>query len=329
MEQIETLAADHEYNVLGVDQEFPPETWMLLNESLFARRPDIHLWISGATGDLSFAPVITNVESLAFRGILDSTVIGRLVQMHWLKRLDVSLSSVEDFSFLAELPGGLESLSLGLIHARNRDISAVSKVTGLRTLYLDGHRKGIESITELAQLEDLTLRSITLPSLDILQPMERLRSLSIKLGGTRNLEGLSEMPSIRFLELVQIQKFEDLSPVAKMSGLQNLRLESLPRIQRIPDLSQSKSLRRITLDSMKGLKTLAEVATAPNLEEFAQIAAPPLPPEAYLPVLKHPRLRRMLISGDGRTKRTLVQQMRERGIQPIERLHSENAFVYQ
>jgi hypothetical protein len=44
-------------------------------------------------------------------------------------------------------------------------------------LYVQRHTKDIEVIGSLSQLEDLTLRFITLPDLSILRALKRLHSL--------------------------------------------------------------------------------------------------------------------------------------------------------
>jgi hypothetical protein len=48
---------------------------------------------------------------------------------------------------------------------------------GCETLYVQRHTKDIEVIGSLSQIEDLTLRFITLPDLSILRALKRLHSL--------------------------------------------------------------------------------------------------------------------------------------------------------
>ena len=77
----------------------------------------------------------------------------------------------------------------------------LGRFRGLRTLYLDGQRRDIAVIGELLSLEDLTLRSVTLPDLSILLPLANLRYLDIKLGGTKDLRLLSRIGRLEYLKL--------------------------------------------------------------------------------------------------------------------------------
>ena len=144
-------------------------------------------------------------------------------------------------------------------------------------------------IRELTTLEDLTLRSTTVPDLDFLAELDRLWSLDIKLGGTTNLAALSGMRGIKYLELWQVR---GLAPtpgiVAELPGLQHLFLQSLPQVTALPDLASLQHLRRLVLQNMKGLDDLTAVGTAPALEEFAFIEASGKEPDIVLPVLPEP-----------------------------------------
>jgi hypothetical protein len=111
--------------------------------------------------------------------------------------------SVDELFHLGDLDGighlsdGLEELTIGATRSRRFSLRALSRFHHLRTLYLERQQKDIEALGHLTALEDLTLRSITLPDLSALLPLERLRSHDIKLGGTSDL-GL--LPRIGRLE---------------------------------------------------------------------------------------------------------------------------------
>jgi hypothetical protein len=161
----------------------------------------------------------------------------------------------------------------------------------LRTLHLEGHTKDIDVIGTLSQLEHLTLRSITLADLSILRPLNRLRSLEIKLGGTKNLGLLPEIGQLRYLELWMIRGLTDLGPIASVRTLQFLFLQALKKFATIPSLARLPLLRRIHLQTMKGLAELRSVAEAPALEVLVAIDMPQLAPEAFRPFVGHPSLR--------------------------------------
>ncbi len=63
-------------------------------------------------------------------------------------------------------------------------------------MYLEGQTKDIEVVS---QLTSLTLRSITLPNLALLQPLAQLRALDIN-------------GQLEYVELWMIRGFSDLAP---------------------------------------------------------------------------------------------------------------------
>ncbi len=63
-----------------------------------------------------------------------------------------------------------------------------------------------------AGTSSLTLRSITLPDLALLQPLAQLRALDIKLSGTRDLTLLPAVGQLEYVELWVIRGFSDLAP---------------------------------------------------------------------------------------------------------------------
>ena len=63
--EVETLAADSMLQVLQTASPVAPRTWDLLNDQLFARRPDVELRVYGFCGtvcDLTFLPRLTNMR---------------------------------------------------------------------------------------------------------------------------------------------------------------------------------------------------------------------------------------------------------------------------
>ena len=183
------------------------------------------------------------------------------------------LSKLESLDGLRHLPEDLESLTLGEAKtARQFSLRILERFTELRELYVERHTKDIEVIGALTRLEDLTLRSITLPDLAILLPLTRLRSLELKLGGTKNLSLLPEIGRLRYLELWQVRGLSDISPVADLPHLQYLFLQSLRQVTQLPVMTGLPALRRVVLDTMKGITDLRPLAGAPALEQLLLLA---------------------------------------------------------
>jgi len=203
---------------------------------------------------------------------------------------DALWDRIDSLDGLRHLPDDLEELGLGATRRPLR-LAPLGRFRDLTYLFLEGPVRDIEVLAELERLDDLTLRSITLPGLSLLLPMRRLRSLDLKLGGTKDLRLLPRIGEIRYLELWLIKGLTDLGPVGEMTGLRSLFLQALGGVERLPDLSRCVELRRIHLETMKGLRDLAPLATAPALRDLVlidlrQLAVGDLEPLRAAPALR-------------------------------------------
>lgn len=210
---------------------------------------------------------------------------------------------IESLDGLRHLHGDLERLTLGGTKtARQFSLEFLRRFEQLRALYLEKHTKDIAVVGELTKLEDLTLRSITLPDLSILLPLENLQSLDLKLGGTKHLGLLPQIGRLRYLELWQIRGLEDISPVCDLRHLQFLFLQSLSRVTQLPDLSALSQLRRVVIDTMKGVTDLRPLADAPALEQLLLVAMRQIGLDDLRCLVGHPTLREAVF-GLGSVKR--------------------------
>jgi len=237
---------------------------------------------------------------------------GNRSDLEWLRYFPghqnfmVDAHDLESLDGLRHLPETLSQLAIGQTKQR-LSLLVLERFPELKTLYLEGHTKDIEVLSQLRRLEDLTLRSITLPDLSVLLPLERLWSLDLKLGGTTNLDLLPHIGSLKYLELWMIRGFDDLSPVSGLTNLRFLFLQALRRVTALPDLSDCTRLRRIHLETMKGLSDLSPLAHAPALEQLLLVDMVHLRQEHLEPLRNHPSLQSIGI-GLGSVKRNQAAQ---------------------
>ena len=219
----------------------------------------------------------------------------------FLLRFGADHNSLTSLSGLRHLPENLEQLGIGRTRS-GLDLEILGRFQGLRSLWLEGQTKNIGVISRLPSLEDLTLRSITLPDLALLRPLVKLAGLDIKLGGTHDLGLLPEIGEIRYLELWMIRGLTDLSPVGRMRHLRYLFLQALRRVEKLPDLSQAVELRRVVIDNLKGVHDLSALATAPALEDVSILDMRHLQPADLRCLVGMPRLKGFgaLLGGQGK-----------------------------
>jgi hypothetical protein len=203
---------------------------------------------------------------------------------------DALWNSLTSLDGLRHLPRDLEELGIGATRAR-LDLAVLARFPELTWLFLEGQTKHLEVISGLAKVDDLTIRSITMPDLSLLLPMTRLRSLDLKLGGTRDLGLLPRVGELRYLELWMIRGLTDVTAVGQISSLRALFLQALRQVETLPDFRQATELRRVRLETMKGMRDLSPLATAPALEGVELIDMRHLKPEDLAPLIGLPRLK--------------------------------------
>lgn len=181
---------------------------------------------------------------------------------------------------------------LGISETKTKlDLAVLGRFVELRSLGLDHHTRGIDVLSRLTGLVDLLLRSVTLPDLSILLPLDHLRLLDICLGGTKDLSLLGEVGSIEYLELWMIRGLADISGIARLSQLQYLHLQSMRNVEALPSMGDLLALRGVRLETMKGLHDLSPLRNAPALEELDLVDMGHLTPADLQPLVGHPTLR--------------------------------------
>ena len=225
-----------------------------------------------------------------------------------LRRFAADLYGLENIDGLSALPLDLAELALGRTR-RRISLAPLARFDRLDRLYLEGHTKDLEVIQQLTGLQRLTLRSITLPGLGMLAPLERLRSLALKLGGTRDLAFLPHVGRLEYVELWMVRGLADVSVLGQIPTLRCLFLQALKRVDNLPDLSQARDLVWLCLDTMKSLNDFDAVAAAPALEELLLIDMPQATPERLACLIGHPTLRAASVGTGSKRRNDAVSRV--------------------
>jgi hypothetical protein len=291
--------------------------WKLVNQHFCAARPDVQLRVYGhysSECDLTFAALLTNVRRFAADCLMHASGVEAIAEIPGLESLSLGIFELTNFSVLERLSPGLKSLSLGATRSKKPSLAPLNKFRSLQVLLIEGHSKDIEILSELPELEDVTLRSVTTPDLSYLASLTKLWSLDLKLGGIRDFTGIEGKKSIKYLELWQVRDLQDISVVGTLTGLQNLFLQSLPHVSAFPELRDLVALRRVVVVNLKGLGDFTALRTAPALEEFALLEGNKQTPEQLLPVLSNPRVQRVCAYfGSNRKNKSFAHLRQEHG----------------
>jgi hypothetical protein len=314
VDDLRELTKQPRLRVLQCSAPVRDAVWSLINEHFCPVRPDVELRVYGhysSECDLSFTHLLPNVRHFAADCLMRATAVEALAELQGLESLSLDIFELTDFGVLEKLSPGLASLSLGATRSKRPTLAPLSRFRSLRVLYLEAQSKDIEVLSELPELEDVTLRSITTPDLQYLGHLPKLWSLDIKLGGIRGFAGVEGKESIKYLELWQVRDLRNIDVVGTLPGLQNLFLQSLPNVESFPRLTDSMALRRIVLENLKGLRDFAALETAPALQEFALLDGRKQVPQQLLPLLNNPQVRRISAFFGSNRKNSEFSHLRE------------------
>ncbi|MEI6284631.1 MAG: hypothetical protein WCP40_05985 [Opitutae bacterium] len=217
-----------------------------------------------------------------------------------------SLQSTDGVEYLTD---SLKFFGLGETKTSSISLSFLRRFKSLKDLHLVGHKKDIEIISSLSCLEQLSLRSITLPNLKVVLPLEKLKRLNIRLGGTSDLKLLPQLTGLQSLELWMIKGLDNLGMLGNVASLRNLYLQDLKHVRVLPSFAGLHQLRRVTLDGMKGITDLRSIADAPALEELLVVSAKHLMPEDFKPFVGHPTLKAARIGLGSISKNNQVRDL--------------------
>jgi hypothetical protein len=103
-EEVRDLATNPNLRTLQTARPVSSETWELLNQNLFALRPDVELRVYGfysSTCDLSFLKGMSNVCRLSADCLRRAVGIEHLAALENLEELHVDVFSLQNFDFLS------------------------------------------------------------------------------------------------------------------------------------------------------------------------------------------------------------------------------------
>jgi len=305
--EISLIINDEELSCVQSYKKLNFKTFELLNKELFSKRPEIELRMYSGFGDkdifdLKFLELMPNLVKFSVDNVQNVKNIEYISRLTKLKSLKLGIYNLDSFEILECLPSSLEKIILEKTKSKKLDLKSLKNFVNLKSIYIESHTKNIEVLNELTNLEDVTLRSVSLDNLSCIRSLKNLKSLNIKLGHIKDFSAIEHFKNLEYIELWQIRGLFNLSFISQLTGLKKLFLQSLNNITRFPELNNLEKLNWILLDNMKNLNDFSSLEFAPALNEFTQYSANGKIINQYIPLLKNPSLRELLI-GFGSDKR--------------------------
>lgn len=205
---------------------------------------------------------IPSVKNLSVDCHQETKNIHAIQQLSNLQSLTLGASHLADDDYLhSPAFENLHYLHVGETKTSKLNLAHLSKLKKLRILKLTGHKKNIESLASISSLEELTLHSITKQSVEFINKLSNLKSLTFLLGGRDNIHEL-ESNNIEHLDITWVRGFNSLANIGNFKKLKTLALEDLKQLSTLqfdttfPQLEELKIANCKTLSQLSGLKNL-------------------------------------------------------------------------
>ena len=314
---INILLGNKNLNCIQTDKPLKENTLTRLNELFFSKRTDVEfrLWGYNRTiCDLSSLTYLSNVEILSADCLFDVINEKYISNISKLKKLSFGAYRHTNFDFLNDISSTIESLSLHPTFSKKPKLDMLNRFVFLKRLYLDSQQSGIDVISCLKQLEDLTLRSISTDTIDYINGHDKLWSLDIKLGGIKSFKAIESL-NIKYLELWKVNGLKSIDFISYLAKLQNIFLQDLTNIKYMPELLNNKALTRITIQNLKQMRSLEAIKNAPSLNEFCFIMAMNHVPSDFAPIFENIKIEKVLITSNKKTNEYVDKMMKENNIE--------------
>ena len=183
----------------------------------------------------------------------------------FLKRLEITCSEDQDYSFLRDLTQ-LEHLSIGPSWPMENPIDLCHQAN-LKYLSIQWRRNRIHGLEACQNLEDLCLVEFKESDLELISKLRNIVRLRIKTGSLKRLIGIE---NLKELEVLEVGNCRSLVSIAHLNGLGNLRslkFESCPKISDFGDLIDLPLLESFKLIRCGEIPDIDFAGRFPNLSE--------------------------------------------------------------
>lgn len=186
-----------------------------------------------------------NIKSVSF----NNCKTGNIDILHQLKKLD-------DFGFAGSMSTPFD----------------LSKLKNLNSVFLDYH-KNLDSIFKCSNLVGLEMHKF--PEKDSIKfiGLENLKKLILRQFKMTELEAISKLPNLEYLEISHNRIIDDLSSLNQNKTIKELGIRNCSRVKDFSPLSKLQNLETLFIDNQKEIPSLDFIKEMPNLKRIAIIGS--------------------------------------------------------
>ena len=211
---------------------------------------------------------LPNVKSLWLDCLLKAENLEILKELKNLKRLSLSVFELKDTEiFQANNFQNLDELIIGETKTKALDLQYLKNYSDLRYLIICGHKKNIDVVGKLSNLEFLGLNSISNVPLNFVNNLKKLKSLHFVLGGRENLDEIEEN-QIENLQIIRVRAFNSFRNISNFKKLKTLQIEDQIQLKELHFDQELTSLRDFKLINCKTFTHLTGLEKLTNLNQL-------------------------------------------------------------
>lgn len=209
---------------------------------------------------------IPNVKSLLVDCLMKGHNLNSIKKLENLSRLSFGLYELEDTEILnSDNFKGLKELIITETKSKALNLEYLKEYKKLKHLINGGHKKNIESIGYLQDLESLSFNSVTKSPIDYINGLKKLKSLKFILGSRENINELNGN-GIEDLEIIRVRGFNNLDNISDFQDLKKLCIEDQIKLEKLEVNNTLNQLEELKLLNCKTCKSLTELKNLPKLK---------------------------------------------------------------
>jgi hypothetical protein len=203
--------------------------------------------------DTSLVRRLPHVANLSIDTIRTISDFGPVADLKRLTRFGFGVFEHPDGRFLQQLDvSRLTHLTVLENKKRNFDLTPLAKATALEQAFIQGHDRGVEAISRLPRLTDVSLSGFPKRhDLAFLNSLTAMRSLFLILGSRASITEFTHT-GLSKLRIVWVRLLEELGPLSRFTALEDLTIEDQLRLSEL-DVSGLR-LRRLKVQNCKRLE---------------------------------------------------------------------------
>lgn len=203
---------------------------------------------------------LANVKSLEVDCITRVSNIASLTELKHLSKLSLGVYELKETEILeSDNFKHLIALSIGATKTKSLNLEHLKNLTQLKWLFIEGHTKNIQAISELSHLNYLRLHGITKTSLDFINPLKQLKTLELTLGGRENLDEIKEN-NIERLIIGRVRGLNQLNNLKDFSALKYLCISEQKQLEALTLEKSNSTLIALNIHDCKTLSAITGLA---------------------------------------------------------------------